>query len=57
METIPARRDALVEARRDDNGHLMIDLSALTLMDPADLHALFEALDKHNVGGVVTSQP
>ena len=57
LETIPALRDAFVEARRDDNGHLVIDLPALTLMDAADLYAVFEALDKHNVGGVVTSQP
>ncbi len=49
-DTTPVLRDALTEARRDDNAHLVIDLSAVTSMDPTGLYALFEALHKHNIG-------
>jgi len=35
--TSPLVRDALTETRRDDNVHLVIDLSAVTSMDSAVL--------------------
>ena len=50
-DTTPVLRDALAAARRDDNAHLVIDLSAVTSMDATGLYALFEALGKHNIGG------
>jgi anti-anti-sigma factor len=49
--TSPVLGDALTQARRDDNAHLVIDLSAVTSMDATGLYALFEALGKHNIGG------
>ncbi len=52
-DTTPVLRDALVEARRDDNTHLVIDLSTLTSMDmdSAGLYTLLEARHKHNING------
>ncbi len=50
-DTTPVLREALTQARRDDNAHLIIDLSAVTSMDATGLYALFEALSKHNLGG------
>ena len=50
-DTSSILREALAQARRDDNAHLVIDLSAVTSMDATGLHALFEALSKHNLGG------
>ncbi|MDT7594666.1 MAG: hypothetical protein QOJ06_212 [Pseudonocardiales bacterium] len=51
--TTSVLRDALVEARRDDNTHLIIDLSTITSMDTdsAGLHTLLEARYKHSVSG------
>jgi anti-anti-sigma factor len=51
--TTPVLRDALVEARRDDNAHLVIDLSTITSMDmdSAGLYTLLEACFKHNING------
>lgn len=51
MDTTPFLRDALTEARGDNNAHLVVDLSAVTSMDLAGLYALFESLRKHNIGG------
>jgi anti-anti-sigma factor len=50
-DTSPVLRDALTQARCNDNAHLVIDLSAVTSMDATGLYALFEALSKHNLGG------
>ena len=49
--TTPVLRDALVEARCDDNNDLIIDLSTLTSMDTdsAGLYTLLEARYKHSV--------
>jgi anti-anti-sigma factor len=44
-------RDVLTDVRRDDNAHLVIDLSAVTSMDATGLYVLFEALNEHNLGG------
>ena len=49
--TTPLVRDALTEARRDDNGHLVIDLSAVTLLDSTGLHAVLDALDFYDIDG------
>jgi anti-anti-sigma factor len=50
-DATPVLREALTDARRDDNAHLVIDLSAVTSMDAIGLYALFEALNEHNLGG------
>ncbi len=48
-DTAPAVTDTLVQAVRDDNAHLVIDLSAITFMDSAGLYALFMARHKHKI--------
>lgn len=50
-DATPLLRDVLTDARRDDNVHLVIDLSAVTSMDATGLYVLFEALNEHNLGG------
>lgn len=50
-DTTPLLRDALVEAQRDDNVHLVIDLSTVTSMDAAGPYALLEARFKHDISG------
>jgi anti-anti-sigma factor len=49
--TAPLLRRALSEARRDDNAHLVIDLSAVTSMDSAGPYTLLEARFRHHLGG------
>jgi anti-anti-sigma factor len=49
--TMPILRDALTEARRDNNAHLVIDLSAVTSINSAGLHTLLEARHEHNLSG------
>jgi anti-anti-sigma regulatory factor len=44
-------RNALVDAGRDDNVHLVIDLSAVTSMDSAGPYTLLEARFKHGLSG------
>jgi anti-anti-sigma regulatory factor len=44
-------RDALTEARGNDNAHLIIDLSAVTSMDSAGPYTLLEARFKHHLSG------
>lgn len=50
-DTMPLVRDVLVEAQRDDNVHLVIDLSTVTSMDSAGPYTLLEARFKHSIGG------
>jgi anti-anti-sigma factor len=50
-DVTPVLRAALTDARRDDNAHLVIDLSAVTSMDAIGLYVFFEALNEHNLGG------
>jgi anti-anti-sigma factor len=54
-------RNALVEARDDDNVHLVIDLSAVTSMDSAGPYTLLEARFRHSLKGaghlVVVTDP
>ncbi len=49
--TTPLVRNALTEARQDDNIHLVIDLSAVTSMDAAGPYTLLEARFKHTSNG------
>jgi len=48
---MPLVREALVEAQRDDNVHLVIDLSTVTSMNSAGPYTLLEARVKHNISG------
>ena len=47
----PLLRNALTQARGDDNVHLVIDLSAVTSMNAAGPYTLLEARFKHHVSG------
>ena len=51
--TTPVLRDALAEARRDDNAHLVIDLSTIISMDvdAVSLYTLLEARYTHDISG------
>lgn len=49
--TRPVVKNALTQARQDDNAHLVIDLSAVTSMDAACPYTLLEARFKHNLSG------
>lgn len=53
MGTTPVLREALVEAQRDDNAHLVIDLSTIISMDvnAASLYTLLEARYTHDISG------
>jgi anti-anti-sigma factor len=51
--TAPALREALCNAARTANPHLVIDLAAVTVLDATGLHALFAARyhhDRHHGG-------
>lgn len=48
-DTAPVLRDALIQAHRDDNAHLVIDLSAVKSMDATGLYTFFEALHRHDI--------
>jgi anti-anti-sigma regulatory factor len=50
MDTTPVLRDAVAEARGDDNAHLVIESSAVSSMDSTGLYVLFD-LHKQNIGG------
>jgi anti-anti-sigma factor len=49
--TRPLLRNALTQARHDDNAHLVIDLSAVTAMNCAGPYTLLEARAHHHGGG------
>lgn len=49
--TTPLLSRALSKARRDDNAHLVIDLSAVTSMDSAGPYTLLEARFRHHIDG------
>jgi anti-sigma B factor antagonist len=49
--TTPILRDSLDDAVRDENRHLVIDLSAVTFLDSTGLHALFAARHQHDIRG------
>jgi anti-anti-sigma regulatory factor len=50
-DSTPVLKDALADARGDDNPHLVIDLSGVIAMDWAGCHALLEARHWHNING------
>ena len=50
-DTAPILRDALADARCDENAHLVIDMSAVATMDSTGLYTLFVARHKHSIGG------
>lgn len=51
LVTAPILTETLTEAVHDDRWHLVIDLSAATVLDPAGLQAVFEALDRYDIAG------
>jgi anti-anti-sigma regulatory factor len=50
-DTTPILRIALAEGRRDDNAHLVIDLSTVTSLDSVGPYTLLEARHKHHING------
>lgn len=44
-------RESLDDAVRDQNRHLVIDLSAVTFLDSTGLHVLFAARHQHDIRG------
>ena len=51
LVTASALADQLVEAVHDDRSHLVIDLSAVTLIDSGALQAVLNALDCYDIDG------
>ncbi|MGH3794507.1 MAG: STAS domain-containing protein [Pseudonocardiaceae bacterium] len=49
--TTPALSDTLAGAVRDRNPHLVLDLSAMTYLDPTVLNALFAVSHHHDISG------
>jgi anti-anti-sigma factor len=53
LATAPALADKLIEAVHDDRSHLVIDLSAVALVDSGALQAVFETLACYDIDGHV----
>jgi anti-anti-sigma factor len=51
LTTVPLLANALTEAIHDDRPHLVVDLSAATLLDSAGLQAVVETLDRYQIDG------
>lgn len=51
LATAPLLADTLTEAVHDDRSHLVIDLSAVSLLDSAGFQAVLEALDRYDIDG------
>jgi anti-anti-sigma factor len=51
LVTAPALADKLIEAVHDGRSHLVIDLSAVTFIDPNALQAVCETLDCYDLDG------
>lgn len=51
LVTAPVLAEKLVEAVRDGGPHVVVDLSAIALLDSIGLHVVFEALDGHDIEG------
>jgi anti-sigma B factor antagonist len=51
LGTAPALVDRIIEAVHDGQPHVVIDLSAVALLDSIGLEAVFEALDQHDIAG------
>ena len=50
-DTTSILRTAPAEGRRDDNAHLVIDLSTVASLDSVGLCTLLEARHKHHING------
>lgn len=50
-DTTPILREVLAEGRKDDNVHLVIDLSTVASLDSVGLYTLLEARHKHSING------
>ena len=51
LGTAPALIDRLIEAIHEGAPHIVIDLSAVALLDSIGLEVVFEALDQHDIVG------
>ncbi|MGH3698355.1 MAG: STAS domain-containing protein [Pseudonocardiaceae bacterium] len=51
LAAAPVLADKLIEAVHDGRAHLVIDLSAVALIDSSALHAVFETLDCYDIDG------
>ena len=51
LGTAPALIDRLIEAVHEGTPHIVIDLSAVALLDSIGLEVVFEALDQHDIVG------
>lgn len=51
LVTAPALVDRLIEAVHDGHPHVVIDLSAVALLDSIGLEVVFEALDRYDIAG------
>lgn len=51
LVTAPVLADKLIEAVHDGRPHLVIDLSAVAVLDSLGLQAVFEALDRYDIEG------
>jgi anti-sigma B factor antagonist len=51
LGTAPALVDRLIEAVHDGPPHIVIDLSAVALLDSIGLELVFDALDQHDIAG------
>ncbi|HEX4101868.1 MAG TPA: STAS domain-containing protein [Pseudonocardiaceae bacterium] len=49
--TAPVLADQLIEAVRDGRPHVVIDLSAVAVLDSIGLRVVFEALDRYDIKG------
>lgn len=51
LVTAPVLADRLIEAVHDGQPHVVIDLSAVAVLDSLGLQAIFEALDRYDIEG------
>ncbi|MGH3602384.1 MAG: STAS domain-containing protein [Pseudonocardiaceae bacterium] len=51
LVTAPVLVDRLIEAVHDGRPHVVIDLSAVSVLDSIGLQAVFEALDRYDIEG------
>ncbi|MDQ2882919.1 MAG: STAS domain-containing protein [Actinomycetota bacterium] len=51
LVTAPVLADKLIEAVHDGQPHLVIDLSAIAVLDSIGLQAVFQALDRYDIEG------
>ncbi|MDQ4105008.1 MAG: STAS domain-containing protein [Actinomycetota bacterium] len=49
--TVPVLTDGLIDALRDGRSHLVVDLSAASLVDSTAVLAAFDALDCYDIDG------